>query len=71
MDTYDSDSSGLDDGDADVTETAVLLGYASEEATDDSISRLGGWPVRIRLPTGSRQLIKSLLLSIRKRSLSD
>ena len=45
MDTYDSDSSGLDDGDGDLTDTGVLLGYASEEATDDSISHLGGWPV--------------------------
>jgi pre-rRNA-processing protein TSR4 len=47
MDAYDSDSSGRDDGDVDVTETGVLLGYASDEATDDSISHLGGWPVRI------------------------
>ncbi|KAL2000262.1 hypothetical protein VTN02DRAFT_3356 [Thermoascus thermophilus] len=42
MDPYDSDSS-VDDA-ADYTETGVLLGYASEEATDDTISHLGGWP---------------------------
>lgn len=45
MDPYDSDSSGLEDA-GDYTETGVLLGYASTEATDDTISHLGGWPVR-------------------------
>lgn len=45
MDPYDSDSS-IDDA-GDYTETGVLLGYASEEATDDTISHLGGWPVRL------------------------
>lgn len=42
MDPYDSDSS-LDDA-GDYTETGVLLGFASTEATDDTISHLGGWP---------------------------
>jgi pre-rRNA-processing protein TSR4 len=40
---YDSDSSGADDGD--YTETKVLLGYASKEAGNDTISYLGGRPV--------------------------
>lgn len=43
MVSYDSDSSGeeLDD----YATTNVLLGYASKEPTDDSISQLGGHPV--------------------------
>ncbi|KAF4556298.1 Hypothetical protein D9617_1g081740 [Elsinoe fawcettii] len=41
MAPYDSDSS---DGEDDYTETGVLLGYASKEATDDAISHLGGHP---------------------------
>ncbi|PGH36095.1 pre-rRNA-processing protein TSR4 [[Emmonsia] crescens] len=45
MNPYDSDSSGIDDDEAgDFTETNVLLGYADEDASDDSISHLGGWP---------------------------
>ncbi|PGG97418.1 pre-rRNA-processing protein TSR4 [Blastomyces parvus] len=40
MDQYDSDSSGIDD----FTETNVLLGYADDNGSDDSISHLGGWP---------------------------
>lgn len=44
MDPYDSDSSGLEDA-GDYTETGVLLGYAADEPTDDTISHLGGWPV--------------------------
>ncbi|PGH18678.1 hypothetical protein AJ80_04426 [Polytolypa hystricis UAMH7299] len=44
MDPYDSDSSVEDVGEGDYTETGVLLGYATEESTDDSISHLGGWP---------------------------
>ena len=44
MDPYDSDSS-IEDGD--FTETGTLLGYASEEVIDDTISHLGGWPVRL------------------------
>ncbi|WEW60510.1 hypothetical protein PRK78_005997 [Emydomyces testavorans] len=45
MDQYDSDSSVLDDDvQGDYTVTSVLLGYASDEATDDAISHLGGWP---------------------------
>jgi len=43
MDPYDSDSSLEDE---DFTETATLLGYPSEEIIDDTISHLGGWPVR-------------------------
>lgn len=43
MDPYDSDSS-LEDAE-DYTETGVLLGYASTEQIDDTISHLGGWPV--------------------------
>ena len=43
MAEYDSDSSG---GEDDYTETNVLLGFASEEPTGDSISHLGGYPVR-------------------------
>lgn len=43
MATYDSDSSDAEDGD--YTETGVLLGYASKEPTEDTISQLGGYPV--------------------------
>jgi pre-rRNA-processing protein TSR4 len=43
MAAYDSDSSG--GGDADFTETSVLLGYASKALTDDAFSQLGGHPV--------------------------
>lgn len=43
---YDSDSSGLSDQE-EYTETNVLLGYASKEPTGDTISHLGGQPVRI------------------------
>lgn len=39
---YDSDSS-----DGEYEETNVLLGYASKEAGDDTISRLGGRPVSL------------------------
>ncbi|KAI8948588.1 hypothetical protein F4801DRAFT_556258 [Xylaria longipes] len=39
---YDSDSSGGEE--EDFTETNVLLGYASKDPGDDSISRLGGRP---------------------------
>lgn len=46
MDSYDSDSSGLEDA-GDYTETGVLLGYATTEPTDDTTSHLGGWPVSI------------------------
>lgn len=44
MAPYDSDSSA-GEGD-DFTETNVLLGYASRDPKDESISRLGGRPVR-------------------------
>lgn len=43
MDPYDSDSSLADE--EDFTETGTLLGFASEEIIDDTISHLGGWPV--------------------------
>jgi hypothetical protein len=43
MAPYDSDSSGGEDDD--YTETNVLLGYASKEPSDDTISYLGGRPV--------------------------
>lgn len=58
MDPYDSDSSGFED--EDLTETSVLLGYASEELLDDSISHLGGWPVcSLFIPNGyaSKQML--------------
>ncbi|KAL2261390.1 hypothetical protein VTK26DRAFT_4260 [Humicola hyalothermophila] len=42
MAPYDSDSSGAEDDD--FTETNVLLGYASEDANGEEISRLGGLP---------------------------
>ncbi|KAE9369464.1 hypothetical protein N431DRAFT_380466 [Stipitochalara longipes BDJ] len=42
MATYDSDSSGGEDDE--YTETNVLLGYASKEPSDDTISHLGGRP---------------------------
>ncbi|TRX90611.1 hypothetical protein FHL15_008584 [Xylaria flabelliformis] len=42
MVNYDSDSSAGEE--EDFTETNVLLGYASKDAGDDSISRLGGRP---------------------------
>ena len=44
MDAYDSDSSGIEEGD--YTETGVLLGYASKDPLEDMISHLGGHPVR-------------------------
>ncbi|OJD13069.1 hypothetical protein AJ78_06426 [Emergomyces pasteurianus Ep9510] len=44
MDLYDSDSSGIDDEAGDFKETNVLLGYADDDTSDDSISHLGGWP---------------------------
>lgn len=42
MPPYDSDSS--DEGE-DYTETNVLLGYATKDATGDAVSHLGGAPV--------------------------
>jgi hypothetical protein len=48
MAPYDSDSSGGEDND--YTETNVLLGYASKQASDDTISYLGGKPVSLRYP---------------------
>lgn len=47
MAPYDSDSSGGEDND--YTETNVLLGYASKEAADDTISCLGGQPVSLEV----------------------
>jgi pre-rRNA-processing protein TSR4 len=43
MASYDSDSSGGEDGA--YRETGTLLGYASKEPTDDTVSQLGGYPV--------------------------
>jgi pre-rRNA-processing protein TSR4 len=45
MDGFDSDSSSgeLSDG----TATNINLGYASKVPTGDTISHLGGFPVRI------------------------
>ena len=43
MAPYDSESS--DEDTHDYTTTNVVLGYASTEPTDDSISQLGGRPV--------------------------
>ncbi|KAI0205880.1 hypothetical protein F4808DRAFT_447821 [Astrocystis sublimbata] len=43
MPNYDSDSSAGEE-DEEFTETNVLLGYASKDAGDDTISRLGGRP---------------------------
>jgi hypothetical protein len=42
MAAYDSDSS-----DGEFEETNVLLGYASKDADDDVISRIGGQPVNL------------------------
>lgn len=43
MAPYDSDSEEGDE--EEFTETNILLGYASKEAGDDTISYLGGKPV--------------------------
>ncbi|KAL4747311.1 hypothetical protein BDW72DRAFT_209700 [Aspergillus terricola var. indicus] len=43
MDPYDSDSSGFED-EGDYTETGVVLGYASEEMIEDTVTHIGGWP---------------------------
>jgi hypothetical protein len=43
MAAYDSDSSGGEDND--YTETNVLLGYASKDESEDTLSYLGGRPV--------------------------
>ncbi|CEL07450.1 hypothetical protein ASPCAL10607 [Aspergillus calidoustus] len=43
MDPYDSESSGFED-EGDYTETGVVLGYASEEIIEDTVTHLGGWP---------------------------
>lgn len=51
MAPYDSDDS-LDE-EQDYTETDVLLGYASKDADDDTISRLGGRPVCSSCPLQS------------------
>lgn len=49
MPPYESESS--DEGE-DYTETNVLLGYATKEATGDAISHIGGAPVRETLRIG-------------------
>lgn len=59
MDPYDSDSS-LDE---DFTETGVLLGYAAEEVIEDTISHLGGWPVRSHHNTFLEASTLTILLS--------
>jgi pre-rRNA-processing protein TSR4 len=46
MAPYDSDSSGGENDE--YTETNVLLGYASKEPSDDTISQLGGKPVSLK-----------------------
>ena len=43
MDSSDSDITDAERGE--VTTTNVLLGFASEEETSDTISQLGGYPV--------------------------
>jgi hypothetical protein len=43
MADYDSDSSL--EGASEYTETSVLLGYATKEPTEDTVSHLGGHPV--------------------------
>jgi pre-rRNA-processing protein TSR4 len=48
MPPYDSESS--DEGE-DYTETNVLLGYATEDATGDAVSHLGGAPVLLSQPS--------------------
>jgi pre-rRNA-processing protein TSR4 len=59
MAPYDSDS---DDYDAqDYTETDVLLGYASKDSKGETISRLGGRPVRLAF---SYQLQHTLMLAL-------
>lgn len=45
MADYESDSS-----DGEFAETNVLLGYASKDADEDTISRIGGRPVSYLLP---------------------
>ncbi|PMD42588.1 hypothetical protein L207DRAFT_457010 [Hyaloscypha variabilis F] len=51
MAPYDSDSSGGEEDE--YTETNVLLGYASKEPSDDTISHLGGRPTWFDLMTPS------------------
>lgn len=51
MAPYDSDS---EIEDQDFTETNVLLGYASKDADEDTISRLGGVPVRCHVECASK-----------------
>lgn len=45
MTAYDSDSS--DGEEQDYTETEVLLGFTSKDPKGETISRLGGYPVRL------------------------
>lgn len=47
MAPYDSDDS-FSDEDMDAS-TNVLLGYASKEPTDDTVSHLGGTPVSLHI----------------------
>lgn len=73
MASYDSDSSLEDDGE--YTATNVLLGYATEESTEEGISQLGGYPVcEARLATIPSSLkcllIHSAVMARRKDSAS-
>lgn len=58
MAEYDSDSS-LEDN-SEYTETGVLLGYATKESTDDTISHLGGHPVSPPQTPGSTRHVSDL-----------
>lgn len=60
MDPYDSDSSAFDDAE-DYAETDVLLGYAEKEPGDDTISHLGGWPVRATQSCDDIRIFPSLM----------
>lgn len=61
MAPYDSDSS--DGEDNDYTLTNVLLGYTTSEAKEDTISHLGGKPVRsaLLIPFASGFICPNLL----------
>lgn len=61
MARHESDSS--DEEGEEYTTTNIVLGYASKETTDDSISQLGGLPVR-QLHESSQSLSELLLTSI-------
>jgi hypothetical protein len=54
MADYDSDSSNEGEN---YTETNVLLGYATQDATGDAVSHLGGVPVNVTTLTHKDQLL--------------